>query len=46
MYRWFISLNYIEEALIATLFTYFLTALGSSIVFIFKEIKKILWILC
>lgn len=40
MYRWFISLNYIEEALIATLFTYFLTALGSSIVFIFKEIKK------
>lgn len=40
MFNWFINLNYVYQALLATLFTYFLTALGSSIVFFFKNISK------
>ncbi len=40
MYNWFINLSYVEEALIATLFTYLVTALGASIVFFFKKISK------
>lgn len=40
MYSWFINLNYIYQALIATLFTYLMTALGASIVFFFKKISK------
>jgi len=40
MYNWFINLNYIYQALIATLFTYFMTAAGASIVFFFKKISK------
>ena len=40
MINWFINLNYIYQALIATLFTYFMTALGASIVFFFKKISK------
>ena len=40
MLDWFINLNYVYQALIATLFTYLLTALGSSIVFFFKNISK------
>ena len=40
MFDWFISLNYVYQALLATLFTYFLTALGASIVFFFKNISK------
>ena len=40
MYDWFINLNYIYQALLATLFTYFLTALGAGIVFFFKNISK------
>lgn len=40
MFNWFINLNYVYQALIATLFTYFLTALGASIVFFFKNISK------
>ncbi|MBQ2873085.1 MAG: ZIP family metal transporter [Bacilli bacterium] len=40
MYDWFINLNYVYQALIATLFTYLLTALGASIVFFFKNISK------
>ena len=40
MYNWFINLNYILEALIATLFTYLVTAIGASIVFFFKKISK------
>lgn len=40
MLSWFINLNYIYQALIATLFTYFMTALGASIVFFFKKISK------
>jgi len=40
MFDWFINLNYVYQALIATLFTYLLTALGASIVFFFKNISK------
>lgn len=40
MLNWFINLNYIYQALIGTLFTYLLTALGASIVFFFKNISK------
>lgn len=40
MFNWFINLNFIYQALLATLFTYFLTALGASIVFFFKNISK------
>mgnify|MGYP003298397511 CR=1 FL=1 len=40
MYNWFINLNYVYQALLATLFTYFLTALGAGIVFFFKNISK------
>lgn len=37
---WFLSLNPILQGLLATLFTWFVTALGSSIVFLFKDVKK------
>ena len=40
MFNWFINLNYIYQALLATLFTYLLTALGAAIVFFFKNISK------
>jgi len=40
MFNWFINLNYVYQALIATLFTYLLTALGAGIVFFFKRISK------
>ena len=40
MLNWFINLNYIFEALIATFFTFLVTLLGSSIVFFFKKINK------
>ena len=40
MLNWFINLNYIIEALIATIFTYLVTVLGASIVFFFKKINK------
>lgn len=39
MYHWFISLNYLYQALIATTFTFFITVLGSAIVFFFKKIN-------
>lgn len=40
MYNWFLNINYVYQALIATLFTFFITVLGSSIVFFFKKINK------
>lgn len=40
MFNWFSNLNYIYQALIATLFTYGITLLGASIVFFFKKISK------
>lgn len=40
MFNWFLNLNYIYQALIATLFTYGVTVLGASIVFFFRKISK------
>ena len=40
MFNWFLHLNYIYQALIATLFTFFITVLGSAIVFFFKKVSK------
>lgn len=40
MFDWFINLNYVIKALIATIFTYLVTVLGASIVFFFKKINK------
>lgn len=40
MYNWFINLDCVYQALIATLFTFFVTSLGSAIVFFFKEVNK------
>jgi len=38
--QWFVHQNPIVQALLATCFTWFLTALGSALVFIFKAIKR------
>ena len=38
--NWFLSINPIFQGLLATLFTWSLTALGASIVFFFKDVKK------
>jgi zinc transporter, ZIP family len=40
MFDWFVNLNPITQALIGTLFTWFLTALGASMVFFFKTINR------
>lgn len=40
MFNWFINLNYVYQALLATMFTYLITALGASVVFFFKKINK------
>lgn len=40
MINWFINLNSTYQALLATLFTFLLTALGASLVFFFKKINK------
>ena len=40
MINWFMELNYIYQALLSTLLTYGITALGASIVFFFKKISK------
>lgn len=40
MFNWFTNLNYVYQALIATIFTYLITALGAAIVFFFKKINK------
>ncbi|MDF2943410.1 MAG: zinc transporter [Herbinix sp.] len=37
---WFTSLNPVLQALMATLFTWFVTALGAATVFVFKSINK------
>jgi ZIP family zinc transporter len=39
-YQWFITLNPVIQALIGTLFTWAVTALGAAMVFFFKEIKR------
>ena len=40
MIKWFCSLDYYIQATLATIFTWFITALGSGIVFIFKRVNK------
>ncbi len=40
LYQWFIDQNPVLQALIGTLFTWGVTALGAAMVFFFKEIKK------
>lgn len=40
MYEFFMNQNSITQALIATLFTWFVTCLGASFVFFFKKINK------
>jgi len=36
---WFLGLSPVAQALLATLFTWFVTALGAALVFLFREIK-------
>lgn len=40
MFTWFQNLDYTIQALLATIFTWSITALGAGIVFIFRKIKK------
>ncbi len=40
MYNWFAELSPIYQALLATLFTWFVTALGASVVFFFKNFSR------
>jgi ZIP family zinc transporter len=40
MFEWFSALHPIMQALVATLFTWFLTALGAALVFFFKQINR------
>jgi len=40
MVTWFVNLNPIVQALVATLFTWFVTALGAALVFIFKDVSR------
>jgi len=40
MIKYFLQLNHITQALIATLFTWGVTALGASLVFLFKKVNK------
>lgn len=39
MVDWFLGLSPIYQALLATIFTWFVTALGAALVFLFREIK-------
>jgi zinc transporter, ZIP family len=40
MFEWFSNLNHIVQALLATLFTWGVTAAGASLVFFFKSVNK------
>ncbi|WP_321289307.1 ZIP family metal transporter [uncultured Sunxiuqinia sp.] len=40
MYSWFVELSPIMQALLATLFTWLVTALGAAMVFFFKKINR------
>ncbi|SHI09540.1 zinc transporter, ZIP family [Desulfofustis glycolicus DSM 9705] len=40
MVEWFLELNAVMQAFVATCFTWFLTALGAGVVFSFKEINR------
>ena len=43
MIEWFISLPHYIQAVIATIFTWGVTALGAALVFLFKKFNKSLW---
>lgn len=40
MFNWFLNSNHIIQALIAGIFTFSITAIGSSFVFLFKKVNK------
>ncbi|MBN1177813.1 MAG: ZIP family metal transporter [Anaerolineae bacterium] len=40
MLEWFAGLNHIVQALLATCFTWFVTALGAGLVFVFKTVNR------
>jgi len=40
LFNWFAELNPVFQALLATMFTWFVTALGAAMVFFFKTIKR------
>ena len=40
MVEWFIGLDHYIQAFLATIFTWFITALGACIVFFFKKVNK------
>ncbi len=40
MFEWFVDLNPVLQALLATCFTWFLTALGAATVFVFKTVSR------
>ena len=40
MLTWFMGLDFWVQALIATLFTYLVTAIGASLVFFFKHVNR------
>ena len=40
LYVWFLQLNPVTQALLATMFTWFVTALGAGVVFTFKKINQ------
>ena len=40
MYEYFSGLHPVYQALIATLFTWFMTSMGAGLVFFFKTIKR------
>jgi ZIP family zinc transporter len=40
VFDWFVNLNPVSQALLATCFTWFLTALGSGMVFVFRSLNR------
>ena len=40
MIEWFTGLSHVVQALLATIFTWSVTALGAGVVFIFKRMNK------
>ena len=46
MFEWFSNLSPVYQAGLATIFTWSVTALGASLVFLMKKINKTLWMEC
>jgi len=40
MFNWFVSLNFVWQAFLATMFTFLVTTLGAAIVIFFKRVSK------